>query len=195
MKHAKKLIVVTGGPGAGKTAALEIARKYFGDRIAIVPEAASIIFNGGFPRSASLGTIKAAQRAIYFVQRELEAAVSFETQASVIVCDRGSLDGLAYWPGSEVDFFAELSTTPKAEMARYEEVIHMRTPSLKQGYNRSNPARIESAEEALTIDEAIAQAWRHHPKRHFVQSSDGFIEKVAKVISIIERELAKKEKL
>jgi len=38
------LVVLTGGPGAGKTAFLEIARRNFCEHIAVLPEAASIVF-------------------------------------------------------------------------------------------------------------------------------------------------------
>jgi adenylylsulfate kinase-like enzyme len=47
--HEPKLIVVTGGPGAGKTALLEVARKALCSHVALLPEAATILFGGGFP--------------------------------------------------------------------------------------------------------------------------------------------------
>ncbi len=44
-------IVLTGGPGGGKTTAADLFRREIGDRVVIVPEAATILFQGGFPRS------------------------------------------------------------------------------------------------------------------------------------------------
>ena len=38
--HEPHLVVLTGGPGAGKTAVLEIVRRYFCAQVQIVPEAA-----------------------------------------------------------------------------------------------------------------------------------------------------------
>ena len=46
-RHTPKLVVLTGG---GKTAILELARKYFCRHIVFLPEAAGIVFCGGFPR-------------------------------------------------------------------------------------------------------------------------------------------------
>jgi adenylate kinase len=67
-----RLVVLTGGPGAGKTAVLEVVRRNFHRGVAVLPEAASILFSGGFPRRKDLPGHRAVQRAIYHVQRELE---------------------------------------------------------------------------------------------------------------------------
>src|SRR5689334_202851 len=93
-----RFIVLTGGPGAGKTAVMEAARQIFGQHISILPEAASIIYAGGFPRIASPQGIRAAQRAICRVQEELERFSLDLGHPSVALCDRGIVDGAAYWP-------------------------------------------------------------------------------------------------
>ncbi len=49
-------VVLTGGPGAGKTAALEVIRRLYAPHVQVLPEAASIVFGGGFPRRAAGGT-------------------------------------------------------------------------------------------------------------------------------------------
>ena len=65
------LIVLTGGPGAGKTAVLEMLRRVVCPHVAILPESAGILFSGGFWRGTSIDAHKSAQRAIFHVQREL----------------------------------------------------------------------------------------------------------------------------
>ena len=97
-EHRRKRIVLTGGPGAGKTAVLELVRQFFCQHIQVLPEAASILFSGGFPRGESTGTRRATQRAIYYVQRELERSADQAGLAAVVLCDRGTVDGAAYWP-------------------------------------------------------------------------------------------------
>ena len=52
-KHRRKRIVLTGGPGAGKTAVLELVRQEFCAHVQVRPEAAGIVFGGGFPRTGS----------------------------------------------------------------------------------------------------------------------------------------------
>lgn len=110
---AGKRVVITGGPGAGKTAILEIARKHFCERISILPEAASIIFSGGFWRHDTLPAKKAAQRAIFHIQKELEQLVEEEQLTNVALCDRGTLDSLAYWPGDEKLFWKEVGSSDR----------------------------------------------------------------------------------
>ena len=99
-------IVVTGGPGGGKTTAADLFRRELGEQIVLVPEAATILYTGGFPRSQEVDVRKASQRAIYQVQRNLEDAQSAKFGERILVCDRGTVDGAAYWPGDSSEFFA-----------------------------------------------------------------------------------------
>jgi predicted ATPase len=184
-----RLIVLTGGPGAGKTAALETARRNFCEHVAILPEAAGIVFGGGFPRGDSLSARRAAQRAIFHVQREMERLVLDEQRMSVALCDRGTIDGAAYWPGDVDGLFEAVGSRREAELRRYEAVIHMRTPPEARGYDRSNPLRTETAGEAHRIDVQIERAWSGHPRRFFVESTDDFVEKVRLVVERIRAEL------
>jgi putative protein kinase ArgK-like GTPase of G3E family len=65
-RHRARRIVLTGGPGAGKTAILELIRLFFCRHLHRLPEAAGIVFGGGFPRGGTLLGRRAAQRAIYY---------------------------------------------------------------------------------------------------------------------------------
>ena len=182
-------VVITGGPGAGKTAVLELVQKTFCNHVAVLPEAASIIFGGGFPRHDSFSARRAAQRAIFYIQRELEKLALDEKLSSIVLCDRGTIDGLAYWPGDEIDFWKEVNSTKEKELARYQAVIHLRTPPSHNGYNHQNPLRTETAVEASVIDEKIAEAWKDHPRRFFVESEEGLLIKVQKTLELIRNEI------
>jgi hypothetical protein len=155
--------------------------------VRIVPEAAGVVFGGGFPRTEVLAARAAAQRAIYFVQRELEVAVMAE-DAAITLCDRGTVDGQAYWPGPG-ELWAAVGTSRDAELARYDAVIHLRTPAADGGYNRQNPLRVETAAQAALIDERIAHAWSGHPRRFEVASTPDFLAKAARVIELVRAEL------
>lgn len=185
--HQPRRVVLTGGPGAGKTAVLEVLRRAACEHVHVLPEAAGLLFHGGFPRGSSLALRRAAQRAIYYVQRELEAT-SLASNAAIVMCDRGTVDGLAYWPGPE-EMWESLDTTLADELQRYHTVIHLRTPPLGGGYTRDNPLRIESAEEAAAIDAKIAAAWARHPRCFEVPASVDFFEKVRRAIAIATAEL------
>lgn len=185
----RRRVVLTGGPGAGKTAALEVVRAHFCQHVGVLPEAASVVFGGGFPRGGSLAARRAAQRAILHVQCELERWADDEGVASLTLCDRGVLDGLAYWPDDPDALTAAAGLTREAALARYDLVIHLRTPAAAQGYNHRNPLRTEAAEEAMRIDARIEQAWQGHPRRLFVESAADFREKLDRVIAALEGEL------
>jgi predicted ATPase len=186
--HVPRRVVVTGGPGAGKTAALELIRRSsFCKHLQILPESAGIVFGGGFPRRADLAGRRAAQRAIFYVQRELEEAAISDNPA-IILCDRGTVDGAAYWPGPE-DYFGALNTTLAAELSRYDAVIHLRTPRLGNGYNHQNPLRTETAIEAAEIDSRIALWWERHPRRFVVDATPDFLAKAARVLALLRVEM------
>lgn len=183
--HAAPRVVLTGGPDAGKTAILELIRQSFCRHVRVLPEAATIVFGGGFPRQPFTEARRAAQCAIYHVQRALEA-VAVAEEPTLVVCDRGTVDGLAYWPGEADEFWSSVGTTMEAELGRYNAVIHLRTP--KVHHNHQNPARTTSATTVLA-DARIQQAWARHPRRFVVESSIDVIDKAAQALRLLRNEL------
>lgn len=188
--HVGRRIVLTGGPGAGKTAVLELVRREFCTHVRVLPESASILFGGGFPREQTEASHKAAQRAIFCVQRQLERLEWPDGAPAITICDRGTLDGLAYWPGTPDEMLEDVGTTRAHELARYDVVIHLRTPSAELGYNHSNKLRVEPAVEAARIDRRIEDAWRDHPRRFFVESHPDFLAKAAEALRRLRDELS-----
>ncbi|HKY19892.1 MAG TPA: ATP-binding protein [Vicinamibacterales bacterium] len=186
-RHKRKTIVLTGGPGAGKTAVLELVRQEFCAHVHVLPEAAGIVFGGGFPRTGSLEWRRSAQRAIFFIQRELESTGHAEN-AAVVLCDRGTVDGAAYWPGPD-SFWDSVGTTLERELGRYDAVIHLRTPTIDGGYNHTNPLRVESAMAAAEIDAKLLAIWDAHPRRFVVPPSPDFLEKAVRTIEILKAEM------
>ncbi len=183
--HEAKFRARTGGPGGGKTALLEIAERVFCRHIAVLPEAASIIFSGGFPRTDSLNARRAAQRAIFHVQKQLERLMLEEDGVAIVLCDRGTIDGVAYWPSGGESYWDAIGTTRDEELSHYYGVIHLETPDENHGYNHENQLRTESALSAHEIDLVIAEAWQGHPRRLVVPSSARFLDKVQLAISHI----------
>ncbi len=185
--HQRRRIVLTGGPGAGKTATLELIRQTLCEHVRVLPEAAGILFAGGFPRGGVDEVRRAVQRAIFYVQRELESVGDIDN-AAIVLCDRGTIDSAAYWPGPG-DFFQSVGTTIDEQLWRYDAVVHLRTPTADGGYNQSNPLRIESAVDAAAIDARIAEAWAGHPHRFVVDPASDFIVKATQALDILRAEL------
>lgn len=172
-------IVLTGGPGGGKTTAADLFRREIGERVVIVPEAATLLFMGGFPRSGEALAHRAAQRAIYHVQRNLEDAQSAHYPGRILLCDRGTVDGAAYWPGKPDDFFEEVGSTLDTELARYDAVIFFETAAVGgSGIEGGNPVRSESLDEAVALDSRLRKLWSRHSNFTLVPHNPSFFKKI-----------------
>lgn len=181
-------MVVTGGPGAGKTAVLELAARSFCEHVAILPEAATIVFGGGFPRHETAVGLRAAQKAIYAVQRQLEEVVLGERKVAVALCDRGIIDGLAYWPDPADTFWDAMGSTRDEELSRYGTVLHLQVPGVAQGYH-NDPIRVETAEQAAIIDRCITSAWAEHQHRVELAAGTDFAAKARSALEVIREQL------
>jgi predicted ATPase len=185
--HQPKRVVLTGGPGAGKTAVLELIRQHFCQHVQVLREAAGILFGGGFPRQPDPPRLRAAQRAIFYTQRELEACA--DSGVAIVLCDRGTIDGAAYWPGPG-ELWDEVGTSREEQLARYAAVLHLRPPPMGSGYTSdNNPLRIESAIEAAAVDERILKCWEGHPRRVVIDSTADFLSKAAATLAALRGEL------
>ena len=180
-------IALTGGPGGGKTTAADMLRREIGDRIIIVPESATMLFSGGFPRCDEPGARRAAQRAIYHVQRNIEDLQSQRFPGRVLLCDRGTIDGAAYWPSEDpLDFFAALGTTLEEELARYDAVLFFETAAVG-GFSieTGNPIRTESNAEAVALDARIRGLWAQHPNFVLIHHNHSFMAKLFEGLHVL----------
>lgn len=177
-------IVLTGGPSAGKTTIAEALARAYWDRISFVQESASVLYRGGFPREALPEAIVCQQRAIYRVQLELEAVAALKKPSADLICDRGTLDGLAFWPRTETDFFRQMQTSKRRELARYDWVIHLETAA-KKAYQPS-PIRRETYVEAKALDDRLKSVWSSHPQRLTVPNDLGFPLKIARTMLAVD---------
>lgn len=187
--HEPALVAITGGPGGGKTAVLQLAARAFCEHVAVLPEAAGIVFGGGFPRHDTEPGRRAAQMAIFHVQREVERLVIEERRVAIALCDRGTIDGLAYWTGPRTAYWERVGSTLEQEIDRYAAVVHLQTPDFAEGYNHDNPLRVESAQDALALDETIATAWETHPRRFVIPTADDFTDKALAALKTIRDQL------
>jgi predicted ATPase len=184
-------IVLTGGPGGGKTTAADLFRREIGERVVIVPEAATLLYSGGFPRSTDEKAHQAAQRAIYHVQRNLEDAQSARYPDRVLLCDRGTIDGAAYWDDDSSGFFAALGTTEAAELARYDAVLFFESAAAGGiSVEGGNPIRVESIDEALALDRRLRALWSRHPRFELVPHHPSFVKKIMSGLALLERLVA-----
>ncbi len=180
-------IVLTGGPGGGKTTAADLFRREIGERVVIVPEAATLLFSGGFPRANSDLAVHAVQRAIYHVQRNLEDTQAALFPGRILLCDRGTVDGAAYWPDEPHHFFQAVGTTHEGELARYDAVIFFETAAAG-GLNieGGNPVRNESVDQAVALDRKLRSLWAKHPRFVLVPHNASFFKKISFGLAVID---------
>ncbi len=174
-------IVLTGGPGGGKTTAADLFRREIGEKVVVVPEAATMLFSGGFPRHANRDAVRAAQRAIYAVQQGVEDVQAANYPGRILLCDRGTVDGAAYWPndGDGQEFFESAGTTLERELARYDAVIFFESAAVAGiSIEGGNAARIEGLGEAAALDRKLHTLWSHHPRFCFVPNDRSFFKKL-----------------
>ncbi|MSU61150.1 MAG: hypothetical protein EXS31_01940 [Pedosphaera sp.] len=180
-------IVLTGGPGGGKTTAADLFHRQIGERVVIVPEAATLLFSGGFPRANTPLAVHAVQRAIYHVQRNLEDAQTALFPGRILLCDRGTVDGAAYWLDETPHFFDAVGTTLQTELARYDAVIFFETAAVGgMGIVAGNPARNESIQQAAALDGKLRALWSKHPRFVLVPHNASFFKKLSFGLAMID---------
>lgn len=177
---SSKRIVLTGGPGGGKTTAADLMRREVGDQIVIVPEAATMLFSGGFPRKQTPTARRSVQTAIYHVQRNLEDVHSASYPDRILLCDRGTLDSTVYWPEEDgSSFYGTLETSMEAELDRYDAVIFFETAAVGNlSIEGGNPTRTETTTEAIEIDRQLQAVWGNHPNFNFIPHEASFLKKL-----------------
>ena len=173
-------IVLTGGPGGGKTTAADLFRREIGEKVVIVPETATMLFMGGFPRVGEPKARAATQRAIFHAQVGLEDVQGALYPGRVLLCDRGTIDGAAFWPDEAPEgFFESLGTSLERELTRYDAVLFFESAAVGDiSIEGGNPARTESNEEARRLDMRLRELWSEHPTIHFVPHSTSFFAKL-----------------
>jgi predicted ATPase len=178
--HAPK-IALTGGPGGGKTTAADLLRRELGERVVVVPEAATMLFAGGFPRCEEDSARSASQTAIYHVQRNLEDIQAARYPNRVLLCDRGTVDSAVYWPTGAESFFSDLGTTLADELDRYDAVLFFETAAVGGiSIESGNRYRTEGLKEAIELDQRLRQVWSKHRRFRLIGHDVSFFAKITR---------------
>lgn len=90
-------VVLTGGPGAGKTVISRRLAAEHPDRFVLVPEAATQVYDSLGTRWDRLGLEgrRDVQRRIYRLQIEQEDLLAAQHPGKTLLLDRGTIDGAA----------------------------------------------------------------------------------------------------
>ena len=189
-------IVLTGGPSAGKTTGLSWIQNALTKRgytVLFITETATELISGGVA-PWTCGTNAEYQRCQMKLQIEKEeiyeyAAKSMGKDKILIVCDRGALDNKAYMTREEFDGVMEYIGSNEVELRDgYDAVFHLVTAAkgAEEFYTtENNPARTESVEQAVALDDKLIAAWTGHPHLRIIDNSTDFDDKMKRLISEI----------
>ncbi len=190
-----KKIVVTGGPCAGKTTALNLIAETFeqlGYRVIFIPETATELISSGI---APWTCCSPFAYQVYQVRLQLakekiyrEAAESMKDGKILIVCDRGMMDNKAYVTPEEFRDLMEAFSSEEEIYAAYDAVFHLVTAAkgAVEFYTLgNNNARTETVEEAALLDDKVAEAWRRHPHFRLIDNRSDFDHKMKYLLSEI----------
>lgn len=165
----RTIIVLTGGPGGGKTALIQDLRHEtdWTGRFLALPETIFAVGQVGISPREQL-----FQRLMVKTQCALEEALCRTLGSDdprFILCHRGTLDPLAYWldRGWPKDAFFDFTETNREDhYRRYTAVIHLVTAAdgALPSYRRWPTAhRLETPEHAIRLDRLLREVWGDHP--------------------------------
>lgn len=189
------VVAVTGGPCAGKTTLIEKVRNVASSmpnvQVFFAPEAATILLKSGL-NPKSCGDAETFQRFVLEQQLKLEehaytAALKYAKQddahKAIIVCDRGLMDGAAYF-ADFADFenlLAEYRMKTEDVYKRYDKVVFLRSAAVgaPEFYTTMDGTpRSETIDEAIMRDKGVYDVWCNHHNFETVENSFKFYEKL-----------------
>jgi predicted ATPase len=184
-----KKIVLTGGPGAGKTVICAALAAAHPDRFVHVPESATQIYNqlgSRWDRMDKIGQ-RHAQRLIYQNQVKQESEFAAKYPEKTLLLDRGTIDGSAYWPDGPEAYWQDLGKNLDDELNRYDAVIFLETAATLGIYDgdRSNSVRFEAPEAAIESGKKLRHLWDRHPHIHSIAASPDISKKIAAVTKVL----------
>ncbi|MBO7217179.1 MAG: ATP-binding protein, partial [Clostridia bacterium] len=189
-------IVITGGPCAGKSSAMEYLEEKIsnlGYKVIFVAETATELMTGGVtPLSCdSVAEYQKLQMRLQIEKEKIfeQAAKTMNFDKVLIVCDRGTLDCKAYM--EEADFIAatqSIGTNETLLRDNYDAVFHLVTTAkgALHAYNtENNSVRTETPKMAAELDDKLISAWTGHPHFRVIDNSTDFEDKKKRLVDEI----------
>lgn len=198
-----KRIVLTGGPGSGKTSVLEKINQVFsseGYKVIIVPETATELMNNGITFKDGSISLVDFQELVMRLQLAKEEVVDrtielMGDEKVIVVYDRGTIDNTAYINKEEFEEILTRLNHVKSFtdlMNKYDLVINL--VGREDFYTtENNKARSESSSEALKLGDATLKCWLGHKTVKIVMPKDTVEEKINEVLNIINEALELKQ--
>lgn len=196
-------VLLTGGPGAGKSSALATLRDRISKRgfqVIVVPETATALLDscGGYDPSWH-GTPKHVRMQEMFLKFQVANEETLSRFAELrperphlLLLDRGCLDGKLFCTEQEwAQVLEGAGVSEDALLERYDLVVHMTTVAARfeglydYGPGSSNPARYHTPEQARHADEMVQAIYAKHPHVRVVPNFAEFSDKIETVVRCV----------
>lgn len=198
------VVVLSGGPSAGKSSALALLKARLSARnyqVVTVPETATHFFGNseGF-QPEWLGTDAYLQMQVIFMDHQIHLEESFKafsklhpTKRAVLLLDCCIFNSKVY-SSDEVwqqllNYPGRTPTSDEELMARYDMVVHMTTCATKGHYEygpgSNNPARYHTPEQAKEQDDRCLEVFAKHPQLRMVPYCEKFSDKISQVAEFV----------
>ena len=186
-----RMMVLTGGPCAGKSTVLHEIQTHYGDQVVITPEAATILLASSLPapKTWSLEWQDDFQAAVAKLQQEIEIQTA-DLKADLAIYDRGLLDGAAYTPGGIKRFCRRYGV--QIEKLAYNQIIHLESLATARPElygNSNNPHRFEGLAQAQDLEHKTRKAWSWHQHHIFLPGHQGLTTSLQTICHQVERHL------
>ncbi len=179
-------VVLTGGPSSGKSTICKKLKAIYSTKIHVCPEAAEMIFRGGFPRLEDAIGLTERQYAIFHVQMALtNMAEVLNPQAEILLFDRGLLDGLCYWPNSWDNFADKMRIHIPTTRDEYQLILQLGVAHQEDYQNTA--FRPEDQQTSLDMEEKLKTIWQEHPNYHFIPYTLDLEDKTNLCLELINR--------
>lgn len=188
-------VCLTGGPSTGKTSVINAINKHFsslGYNVIIAPETATSFIQSGI-RPFGDNALPSIEFQRLVIQNQLhnekiceKAAEVLGKDKSIIICDRGVLDGIAYVNEQEWKSILEKEGIhPRDLLTSYDVVLYMLGKS-EIFTTENNKSRYESsADEALEKGKKVLKSYLSHDNLRVIQPREDIKDKELEVINII----------
>lgn len=188
-------VVLTGIPSSGKTSVINSVIERFkerGYRVLVVPETATEFINSGIQPFGEEGIDPLVFQELV-IKKQLNkeelydiAATHLGENRTIILYDRGTLDGYAYVPTEDMDSIVKkFGQTRRDLLMRYDAILFLEGAE-KFFTKENNKARYEKdAKEAASLREKLLQSYLGHDNLRIIQPREEMKDKQEEVINII----------
>lgn len=203
MKNSNKRVfrvVLTGGSCGGKTTATRTLKndlEKLGYKVFIIPEISTELDLKGYTLE-KLGREKWQEMILRWQMAKediVSKKASMSDKTSIIICDRGALDGQAYVTESLFNSILNRLRLNREDLfRRYDLVFHMTSIAVdcpEKYENISNPMRREDIYASKIIDKRLKDIWGIHENQHIVDNSTDLNGKINKILSEIIKHIRK----